>query len=235
MRCKDKFPILNPNVAHVWLVEVQNFIPQLDTFWQILADDEKARADRFVFAKHRERYIVIHGILRQLLARYLQINPQEINFVNNKYGKPQAANIYFNITHSHDMALLGFTKISEIGVDIEFIRKDFASSNIAKRFFSEPEVKALSKAKDQTSAFFNCWTRKEAFIKAIGQGLSFPLNKFDVAIGAKKGSLLLNVRDNKYKVADWSLMSLNAPKNYTAALCSTIEKIQQFQFTSTLV
>jgi 4'-phosphopantetheinyl transferase len=232
MRCKDKFPILKLDVAHVWLVEVPNFIPQLDDFWEILADDEKERAERFVFAKHKEIYIIVHGILRQLLARYLQIKPQEINFINNNYGKPEVANIHFNISHSHDMALLGFTKNSPIGIDIEFMRKNFASLNIARRFFSEHEIKALSQAKNRTHAFFNCWTRKEAFIKAIGHGLSFPLNKFDVAIGTKKDSLLLDVRDNKYKVSDWSLTSINIPNNYQGALAvfSSINKIYQFSY-----
>jgi len=229
-----KFQILKPCEAHVWLVSIKNFIFQLEEFWQILSCNEKKQAQRFVFTQHRERFIVVHGALRQLLANYLSTSPETIDFIYDSYGKPKVENISFNISHSRDLALFAFTKNFDVGVDMEFVKKDFAGDNIARRFFSKYEMQTLLKLPiaEHTSAFFNCWTRKEAFIKAIGKGLSFPLNKFDVNIGYSQKSLLLNVRSDEYKASDWKLIDLNPHPNYAAALAvrSNIDKIRRLHY-----
>lgn len=214
------FPVLNNDDLHVWLVSVKDFIAKIDNFWSILSKTEKTRANRFVFPEHKERFIIVHGILRQLLAKYLHTKPEDLSFITNKYGKPKIDNINFNISHSRDLGLLAFAKNSAVGVDIEFINKNFMNLDIAERFFSAHEVQTLSKlpVAERPQAFFNCWTRKEAFIKAIGEGLAFPLNKFDVDINSDKDSLLLAIHDDKYKVSNWSLVALDMPHNYAAAL-----------------
>ncbi len=233
-RVPIKFQILKPCEAHVWLVSIKNFISQLDEFQSMLSYNEKKQAQRFVFTQHRECFIVVHGILRQLLANYLSTSPETIDIIYNSYGKPGVENINFNISHSQDLALFAFTKNFDVGVDIEFVKKDFVGDDIACRFFSEHEIQALLKLSipERTLAFFNCWTRKEAFIKAIGKGLSFPLNKFDVDIGYSRKSLLLNVRNDAYKTSDWKLIDLNPPQNYAAALavCSSVDKIRKFHY-----
>lgn len=229
-----RFPDLKPREAHVWLITIKDFIPQLDEFQSILSSNEKKQAQRFVFTKHQQRYIVVHGILRRLLANYLNMSSKNINFIYDNYGKPKVENINFNISHSQNLALFAFAKNFDVGVDTEFVKKKFAGDNIACRFFSEHEIQALSKLpiSERKLAFFNCWTRKEAFIKAIGKGLSFPLNKFDVDIGYNQKSLLLNVRSDEYKASDWKLIDLDPHQNYAAALAvrSRIIKIHKFHY-----
>ncbi|KPJ67459.1 MAG: hypothetical protein AMJ43_04175 [Coxiella sp. DG_40] len=229
-----RFPALKPREAHIWLIAIKDFILRLDEFQSILSANERKQAQRFLFIQHQERFIVVHGILRQLLANYLSTASKKINFIYDNYGKPKVENIRFNISHSQDLALFAFTKYSDVGVDIEFVKKDFDGDNIAHRFFSEYEIQSLSKlpSAKRSSAFFNCWTRKEAFIKAIGKGLSFPLNKFDVDISHSQKSLLLNVRSNEYKVSDWKLIDLDPHQNYAAALAvsNRITKICRFNY-----
>jgi 4'-phosphopantetheinyl transferase len=255
------FPVLDNAEVHVWMASVKDFIAKQKYFCSILSAPEKKRANRFVFPEHKKRFIIMHGILRELLANYLHTKPENLSFTSNKFGKPKIDNINFNISHSRDLALFVFAKNYDVGVDIEFINKESMNLDIAERFFSTHEAQALLKlpVAKRPQAFFNCWTRKEAFIKAIGEGLAFPLNKFDVDINSNfsshpdfpghprengdpvgadpcichlksmdsrlrgnddlnQGSLLLDIRDDKYKLADWSLMGLNPATNYAAAL-----------------
>ncbi len=232
----EKIPELDDAGIHVWKASVKDFTAK--QFWPILSKTEKIRAKSFVFPEHQNRFIIVHGILRNLLADYLHAKPEDLSFTTNKFGKPDSRlrgndreQVHFNISHSRDLILFAFAKNHNIGVDIEFINKDI-NLDIAERFFSAHEAQALLKmpAAQQPRAFFNCWTRKEAFIKAIGKGLSFPLNKFDVDISYESSrgltagsrlqkSLLLNIRDNKYKPSDWKIFNLNVAKDYAAALC----------------
>lgn len=214
----EKIPELDNAGIHVWKASVKDFTAK--QFWPILSNPEKIRANRFVFPEHQDRFIIVHGILRNLLADYLHAKPEDLSFKTNKFGKPKINNINFNISHSRDLALFAISNNYDVGVDIEFINKDI-DLDIAERFFSAHEAQALLKLPitQQPKAFFNCWTRKEAFIKAIGTGLSFPLHKFDVDISYNKDSLLLNIRDAKYKPSDWKIFNLNVAKDYAAALC----------------
>ncbi|MCK4609318.1 MAG: 4'-phosphopantetheinyl transferase superfamily protein [Gammaproteobacteria bacterium] len=223
----EDFPGLQPAEIHVWLLEIPPAISALNDLWKLLSKVEQKRALRFKFAKHKERFIVVHAYLRQLLANYLARSPEELTFTSNKYGKPALddAAISFNISHSGDYALYAFAAGAELGIDIEGVKSGHETSEdltpLAERFFSEAEVVALlavPKA-EQNSAFFNGWTRKEAFIKAIGTGLSFPLNKFDVDLRDSGDQLLTAVHDSAYKAEDWQLINLSAPANYKAALC----------------
>lgn len=216
--------VLTTNDVHVWKASLERSPSELDGLRQILAPDEQKRADRFRFEKHRDRYIVGRGVLRTILGRYLDRDPSGLRFQYTRYGKPmlpaETEILSFNLSHSHDLALYAVTQGREIGIDLEFIRKNINLLGIAKRFFSPQEysqLQALPKS-SQLQAFFECWTRKEAFIKAKGEGFSLPLHRFDVSITPGKPAALLRTEWNPAEAALWSLKSLNPAPGYAAAL-----------------
>src|SRR4051812_2138588 len=173
---------LPENVVHVWRADLA--APAAD----VLSADEREKAAQFHFDKDRTRYIAARSILRQLIARYERVPAETIQFSYNTYGKPalEGSSLRFNASHSGGLALLAFARNKNVGVDIERIRADPASREIASQFFSEDEIAALRALPAETlaPAFFACWTRKEAFIKAHGSGLSLPLHKFVVSVNS---------------------------------------------------
>jgi 4'-phosphopantetheinyl transferase len=192
----------------------------------VLSADEHERAERFRFRKDREHFIAARGLLRILLGRYLDLPPRQLSFSYSPYGKPQLAGVSggaalrFNVSHSHGIALYAVALGREIGVDVEYIRREVVGESIAEHFFSAREVASLRAlpAEMQPQAFFNCWTRKEAFIKAIGEGLSFPLDEFDVSLVPDEPAALLNTRNGPLEAARWSLQALPVDEGYVAAL-----------------
>src|SRR6476620_7910163 len=181
---------LSSDVVHVWRAGLEQSPGLQETLLRTLSDDERARADRFHFDQHRRRFVLTRAFLRALLGRYLAIGPEEVRFVYGPYGKPSLADehgahrLRFNASHSHELAVYAFAQEREIGIDVEHIQQEFAGEEIARQFFSTYEVNtllALPKS-EQAAAFFRCWTRKEAYIKAIGSGLSHPLDEFDVTL-----------------------------------------------------
>ena len=211
--------------VHVWRASLDQTPAIVEQLRQLLSADEHIRANRFHFEKDRQHFVVGRGCLRMLLSRYLEIPPGEIQFSYGAQGKPQLANaqlnpFHFNLAHSGTLALYAFTRVGEIGVDLEQIRPEFTGDDIAKRFFSPGEVACLNKlSRDlRHQAFFNCWTRKEAFIKAIGMGLSLSLDQFDVTLGPAEPAELLRTRWNEKEAARWSLKALDVDPGYVAAL-----------------
>jgi 4'-phosphopantetheinyl transferase len=209
----------------VWRIELAQPAAQVEEFRQTLSEDEIARADRFYFEKDRDRFIVARGTLRAILGRYLKRSPHELRFRYSAYGKPSlddddGAWLRFNVSHSHELGLIAVTCGREVGVDIEWIRPDVATEQIAERFFSTHEVAALRAlpADRQTEAFFNCWTRKEAYIKARGEGLSFPLDKFDVSLVPGEPARLLRTEGAPQEALRWRLCELLPGPGYVAAL-----------------
>jgi 4'-phosphopantetheinyl transferase len=210
--------------VHVWRIALQKALaPRLRS---ILSPDECARADRFHFPRDRNRFIVARGSLRTILGLYLKQNPDQLSFSYSRFGKPALVDdkepheLSFNLSHANELALLAVTRERAIGVDIEFIRPEFASAEIAERFFSAHEVAELRSLPRETQreAFFNCWTRKEAYIKAIGEGLSMPLNQFHVSlVPGSAAALLGNLRD-AVEVSRWSLQELDPGPEYVAAV-----------------
>lgn len=176
---------------------------------RVLSADERERAARFHFLKDREHFIAARGLLRLLLSRYLDLPPQQLSFSYSPYGKPALAgerdctSLRFNVSHSHGVALYAFTLEREVGVDVEYIRQDVVGESIAEHFFSAQEVTSLRAlpAGVQPQAFFNCWTRKEAFIKARGEGLSFPLDQFDVSLVPGEATALISTRNDPQEAA----------------------------------
>jgi len=153
----------------------------------MLSASEKQRASRFTFERDRKRFIAARATLRRLLAARLGVQPEEVELVYGQHGKPalggQFANsgLRFNVSHCDDLAVYAFARGREVGVDVEAVRWFADADDVAARFFSDTENKAYAAldSLDKPSGFFNCWTRKEAFIKAIGDGLNHPLQSFD--------------------------------------------------------
>ncbi|MCS6806443.1 MAG: 4'-phosphopantetheinyl transferase superfamily protein [Acidobacteriota bacterium] len=218
--------LLLPDHVHVWRVTSRQ--PDTVVAWlrSLLASDEQQRADRFHFEKDRRQFIVARGVLRTLLAGYLNIEPGQIRFCYSRYGKPQLDGddpnnlLRFNLSHSHGLALMAFALNRELGIDVEWLRADLACDDIAKRFFSPAEQAALRAlpAAQRLQGFFNCWTRKEAYIKAIGTGLSMPLDQFDVSLAPGEPARLLAVRSQPSQMQRWSLEALDLGPDFAAAV-----------------
>ena len=219
-----KSPALTKADVHVWKASLDRDSADLHSLRQILAPDEQKRADRFRFEKHRDRFIVGRAVLRIILGRYLNEHPNQLRFQYTPHGKPTLSKdvgaLSFNLSHSRNLALYAFTQEREIGVDVEFIRKNVNLLGIANRFFSEREYAQLQALPQscQLQTFFECWTRKEAFIKAKSEGFSLPLHQFDVSIIPSKPATLLRTEWNPDEAALWSLKSLNPAPGYAAAL-----------------
>jgi 4'-phosphopantetheinyl transferase len=184
---------------------------------QFLSQDELARAKRFYVERDRNRFVVARGLLRSILGRYLDIEPSHIEFIYGPYGKPSLADefavqgIRFNLSHSDGLALYAIACGREVGVDVERLRLDFPGREIAERFFSPREVAMLFAlpSNRQPEAFFNCWTRKEAYIKARGEGLSVPLSDFDVSLAPGEPARLLYTSAGPNETSRWTLRELN--------------------------
>lgn len=187
----------------------------------ILSADESERASRFHFGKDRRRFILAHCALRNILARYLRCEPQAIVFFTNKYGKPilTDSDIEFNLSHSGDYALVAVSRNRSVGVDVEKIRADLEIENLASRYFSPGEISELMALppEQRMFGFFHCWTRKEAYIKAQGLGLSLPLDSFDVSLAPGSAAILRATRPDLSEAARWTLISLDVGSGYAAA------------------
>lgn len=220
-------PIALPaDEVHVWRVELAHVATAKQRWEPILSADERTRAARFHFLRDRQRYTATRALLRMLLSGYLGLNPQELVFSYSKSGKPSLNSgdnekLEFNVSHSGEIALLAFTRDRDVGVDVEQIRENFDHEAIAGRFFSVPEQQQLAALPmaERYRGFFRCWTRKEAYIKAEGSGLSLPLQQFDVSLGAGAPSLLLATRPDSAEAARWTLREVPAGEGYVAALC----------------
>jgi 4'-phosphopantetheinyl transferase len=212
--------------VHVWLLTLDQSPSYIQSLAAILSEDEQNRANRFHFKKDHDHFIVARGTLRIILGRYLDIKPERLRFSYTYYGKPslekefQGESLRFNLSHSHGLALLGVTRDRELGVDIEWIRPGIAGEEIAERFFSDKEVRMLRGVPTelQDEAFFNCWTRKEAYIKAKGEGLSMPLALFDVTLVPGEPAALLETRAEPLESARWSLRELVTADEFAAAI-----------------
>jgi 4'-phosphopantetheinyl transferase len=218
--------MLDGETVHVWHARLDQFADQASRMRHLLSADERDRAERFHFPQDREHFIVARALLRIVLSRYLDTPPHQLSFSYSSYGKPALAgeserdSLRFNVSHSRGIALYAITRGREVGVDVEFVRQDVVGESIAEHFFSAQEVASLRALPTelQAQAFFNCWTRKEAFIKAKGQGLSFPLDQFDVSLVPQEPAALLSIRNNPLEASRWSLQALPVGESHVAAL-----------------
>ena len=213
---------LSSSDVHVWRASTEVDEKQLKYLQGIISEEEQLRAAKFYFRKDSVRFIVARGYLRMILAYYLDQSPEEFKFIYNKYGKPSLdavnSNIQFNISHSDKLILYGFTRCREIGVDIELIRTSEDSIQILDHFFSEiekEEFKTIPEKKKQ-EAFYTCWTRKEAYIKARGKGLSIPLDCFSVTLSPGCPARLIKA-DKDSEVSQWYMKDVFVASGFAAA------------------
>lgn len=215
--------LASADVVDVWRAELDLAPPRLEELARTLAADEMARAWRFYFPQDRARFIAARGLLRRILALYTHMPPEALRFTYGARGKPSLAaprsGFEFNLAHSRGLALYAVTRERPVGVDVESIRPELAAERIAERFFSAEETAALRALppEEQAAAFFRCWTRKEALLKAWGQGLGFGLDRFTVSCAADQAALLATPFDPA-EAARWSLYSLEPGPGYAGAL-----------------
>jgi 4'-phosphopantetheinyl transferase len=219
-------PAIKPGQVDIWRIQLED--PSLDpaALFENLSGTEQDRAQRFRFPVHRQRFIQAHAGLRNILARYLDLPARRLEFNHNAYGKPELTLedggdwLKFNLSHSHNLALVAVSVKRALGVDIEQIRTDLADEKIAQRFFSSREVADLQSlpADQRSQAFFACWTRKEAFIKALGHGLSMPLDAFDVSLLPGEPARIIQTRPDPAQALQWNLHSLWPGVGYIGAL-----------------
>jgi 4'-phosphopantetheinyl transferase len=211
---------------HVWRAPLNVSAAQARHLAQILTIDERQRAGRFHFQQDRTHFVVARGVLRAILGGYLNLNPKQVPIGYTTLGKPTLTepfsprDLQFNLAHSDGLALYAFCRDHPVGVDLERIRPDFATAEIAQRFFAPGEVAVLQALPPalQIEAFFACWTRKEAYLKAKGSGLSVPLNSFEVSLSPAEPAALLESRDDPQEPPRWTLHALNPSPGYAAAL-----------------
>jgi 4'-phosphopantetheinyl transferase len=191
-----------------------------------LSPDERSQAARFYFPRDRRRYIIARGFLRAVLARYLRIDPADVLVRYLPSGKPVLAPewsedpLQFNLSHSHELALCAVGRGWRLGIDVEWIRPEFAGAEIAERLFAPAEAAALRALPRscQTEAFMAYWTLKEAYLKARGVGLQVPLNQFAVTLAAGQSTALLFDVTDQQAASRWTLQSLDVGEAYAAAL-----------------
>jgi len=217
-------PAIWQNEVHIWRAPLD--VPWSWTFDEALSLDDRTRADRFKFEADRRKFCAARASLRLILSRYLGVKPGRIQLETGEFGKPFIADqnvgqgLRFNLSHSHQLALISITRDREVGVDIEFMRSDFVTDEIATHFFSDSEVEEFRTVPptQRTRAFFNVWTRKEAYIKARGEGLYCPLDQFDVSVAPDRPAMLMESRVDPGDAQRWNFNDIFAGDRYAATV-----------------
>lgn len=213
--------------VHVWAASLDKSGLSLGVVYDHLSSDERARAGRFRFLKDQERFVAARGLLRTILGRYLDTKPNQLRFRYNPQGKPSlaeefsATKLSFNVSHCQQVGVFAVTIGRELGVDIEQVKPEVPKGGVAERFFSPGEVEALRAIPPQmqVQAFFACWTRKEAYIKAKAGGLSIPLDQFEVSLAPGQPAVLKRVLWDPEEACRWGMRELSPAPGYTGALC----------------
>lgn len=228
-------PILrDASCVHVYRILLD--LPDSDAqyFTSLLSNEEHQRAERYLFSKHRARFIAARVQLKMILGRYTGLSPDQVTFSYNAYGKPSlegagaGQRLCFNVSHSHELGLVAITGGMDVGVDIERIRPDIDYVHISRQFFSPGEIERLLvlPADEQVEAFYTCWTRKEAFIKGCGMGLATPLDQFEVSMDANVPGRLLHAAADIVDAGEWRLCELKPGTGYVANLAVRGEQWQ---------
>lgn len=214
--------------VHVWRPGLDLAPSGLTKLQEILTADERERAARFHFEADRRRCVIGRGYLRLLLGEILDLPAGSLQFEYDEFGKPglvpnQGLPLQFNVSHSGEMILIAISVGRAVGIDVEKIRTDLDCDGIAARFFSANERRILDSLSgpDRYEAFFTCWTRKEAYLKARGVGLSLPLDMFDVSFLPNEEPRLLATRHDPAEAGRWRLKALPVSADYAAALAAS--------------
>ncbi|MDP9633530.1 MULTISPECIES: 4'-phosphopantetheinyl transferase superfamily protein [Ensifer] len=215
---------IGPNFIDIWRWSLDPAPCEIDRLFPMLSGEEKARASRFVYPEHRQHFIAGRAGLRLVLGHYLHLPPHRIGLTYNVFGKPRIAGaselLHFNLSHSADVAMLAVSDHYPVGIDVEAIKP--LKEDIAGHFFSKRECAALAAfaGDDYLNAFYRCWTRKEAFVKAHGAGLSLPLDSFDVTVDAASRPRLESLDGDRDAPLNWSLFDLASPPGFAGTLAA---------------
>jgi 4'-phosphopantetheinyl transferase len=220
---------------HVWTIPLDETPQTVASLLDVLSGEERVRAARFRTTQLRVRFVVAHGALRTILSGYLGIEPNAVRFGATEEGKPYVAEggLTFNLSHSDGLALCAITVAGQIGVDVERLRPIDDADAIVHRYFAPGEVRQYqaTRVPDRTAAFFSTWTRKEAYVKAVGSGLSCNLMAFEVEVSPSAVCPRLTVLD---AASDWSLRSFTPRPQYIAAVAldRDIEALEFFEWSA---
>jgi 4'-phosphopantetheinyl transferase len=216
------------NDVDVWTVPFDDETVNQAALSAVLSADERARAARYHFERHRSQFVITRGAVRSILAHYTGLPPHALQFCYSAHGKPAlgpghgAGDLYFSVSHTEGRAVCGVARGRAVGVDVERVRHDVAFEDIAERFFAPNERSTLSSlpADERVLAFFRCWTRKEAYVKALGGGLSVPFDAFDVTLGPAEPVELRPIRRPHATEERWSLAEIMSGPDYVAAVAA---------------
>jgi 4'-phosphopantetheinyl transferase len=217
---------LQRSQVHIWRVWLDAPSHQIETLKFNLSEAEIRRAEKFHFLKDRNRFLAAHNYTRQILGRYLDLAPEQILYTYNDHGKPDIDHkhapgpLHFNLSHSDSVCLLAVSNEMQLGVDVERVKHKENIEEIAQRFFSPGEVEQLFAQPEshRDEAFFRCWTRKEAYIKAHGGGMSIPLDQFEVTFISGVPPKINHIGGNVREAARWTLYHLNPREGFIGAL-----------------
>jgi 4'-phosphopantetheinyl transferase len=212
---------LGEHDVHLWRASLDSGRASLGTFETVLSADEHTRAARFIFPSDRDRFIVGRGVLRFILGQYTKQPAAAVSLTTDAQSKPRlrasdsATSLCFNVSHSQGIAVYAIARGRELGVDIEALRADVAAEEIAERFFSSTELAELRKLPPdrRDEGFLLCWTRKEAYVKALGAGLAIPLDSFTVSLTPNTPEVLRSADADR-----WTLRSFTPRPGYVGAL-----------------
>ena len=231
-------PSLNDLELHVWAIHLNTSSTRVSRCAALLSAEEAQRAAKFRFERDQRRFIVAHGALRAILAPYAGLAPETLNFVQSPRGKPSLTGLagktapHFNLTHSDELALVAVTAVCPVGIDVELIRPINDASGIADRFFSPRESRSLAAwpPAQKSAAFFNLWTRKEAWLKATGQGISESLDKVEVSFLPDEPVRLISLPEAAGAAREWSLFDLRPASGFVgaAAICSVAVQLRHW-------
>jgi 4'-phosphopantetheinyl transferase len=222
-------PALADDEVHVWRAWLDRSAEHLQELTTLLSDEERARAERFHFERHRRRFVAARGLLRVLLGDYLKMDARRVEFHYGAAGKPRLVPdnepppLHFNVTHSGELGLFAFCRTYDLGIDVEQVRPYPHAEQIAERFFSPRESALLQTlpSEERYVAFFNAWTRKEALLKATGKGLSFGLDRVEVTLAPGEPARFVRLDGDAGQADGWALWSLTPVPGYVAAVALT--------------
>ena len=220
---------LHPSIVDIWRGPLDPPSASLDQFWEVLSSDEQTRAKRFKFVEHQNRFIAARGMLRHILGTYVHAFPHMLSFELGPHGKPflspaiNSLQLSFNVTHSHTLALYGVARNRDIGIDVEHERPEIDYTGMVSRIFSKEEAPlfwSLPKTQHQTT-FFSCWTQKEAYLKARGEGLIFPLNQVSVRVSPEQPLGVFHIQGAPEETSRWTFRELFPQQGYAGAIVAS--------------
>ena len=217
-------PPLGPKTIHVWRAGVEADESRIAAQLGVLSAAERDRAARFSFDEPRHRFIRARAVLRRLLGAYLDTDPQAIELDTGDLGKPHLVHppesLHFNLSHSGGVILLAFARDRDVGVDVERRQRSVDWNAVAARFFTTEEQRDLRALpeRERRAAFFRCWTRKEAFLKATGQGVTFGLENVQVSLRPEEAAAVRWLA--RGEAADWRLADADPDAEHAGAVCA---------------